>query len=339
MTATADALTEAVLAATRPAARRGIGLAVGVFVGSDTVVQATGPVGDDSVFQIGSVTKVFTALALADSVTRGELTLDDPLATLLPGTPASASGARMTLGHLATHTSGLPRLPPGLLRRALRHRSDPYREVTTDYLTQALAATRVRAESGTKIRYSNFGAALLGEALSRHTSQPYAQLVAERITGPLAMPDTAVELSPEQMTRKATGHSRRGRAVPDWHLGAMPGAGALYSTVPDLLTLLRAHLQPDRTALPDALRLVQQPRVRRNRWLQVGLGWFLSPVRSSGLTALWHNGGTGGFASYVALLPAAEAGVVVLADTARSVDRLGVRLLATLSTTAERTHR
>jgi D-alanyl-D-alanine-carboxypeptidase/D-alanyl-D-alanine-endopeptidase len=230
---------------------------------------------------------------LADAVTRGELTLDDPLATILPGTPAYAIGAPITLGHLATHTSGLPRLPPGLLRRALRRRSDPYRDVTTEYLTQALAATRVRSEPGSKIRYSNFGAALLGEALSRHTGRPYAELVAERITGPLAMPDTAVDLSPEQMTRKATGHSRRGRAVPDWHLGAMPGAGALYSTIPDLLTLLRAHLQPDRSALPDALRLVQEPRVRRNRWLQVGLGWFLSPVRSSSLTALWHNGGTG----------------------------------------------
>jgi len=328
-----------VLAATRPAARRGIGLAVGLFAGSDTVVHATRPVGDDSAFQIGSVTKVFTALALADAVTRGELTLDNPLTTLLPGTPASASSAHMTLGHLATRTSGLPRLPPGLLRRALRHRSDPYRDVTTDYLLEALAAARLRSEPGTTIRYSNFGVALLGEALSRHTSRPYGQLVAERITGPLAMPDTAVDLSPEQMARKATGHSRRGRAVPDWQLGAMPGAGALYSTVPDLLTLLRAHLQPDRTALSDTLRLVQHPRVRRNRWLQVGLGWFLSPVRSSGSMALWHNGGTGGFASYVALLPAAEPGVVVLADTARSVDRVGVRLLATLATTAERIHR
>jgi CubicO group peptidase (beta-lactamase class C family) len=104
----------------------------------------------------------------------------------------------------------------------------------------------------------------------------------------------------------------------------------LYSTVPDLLTLLRAHLRPDDTALPDALRLVQQPRVRKNRWLQAGLGWFLSPVRPTGHTALWHNGGTGGFTSYMALLPAADAGVVVLADTARSVDRIGVTLLASV---------
>jgi serine-type D-Ala-D-Ala carboxypeptidase/endopeptidase len=330
VTATADAFTEAVHAATRPAGRRGVGLAVGAFAGSRTVVHTTGAVSGDSVFQIGSVTKVFTALALADAVARGELTLDTPLAAVLPGTPTSRAGAAITLGHLATHTSGLPRLPPGLLRQALRSRDDPYRDVTAEYLLGALAASRLRSEPGTRIRYSNFGAALLGHALSRHAGRPYGQLVAQRLTGPLAMPDTAVDLRPGQAGRKAVGHSRRGKAVPDWHMGAMPGAGALYSTVPDLLRLLRAHLRPDDTALPDAVRLVQQPQVRKNRWLQVGLGWFLSPVRSTGCTALWHNGGTGGFTSYVALAPAAGAGVVVLADTARSVDRLGVRLLSTL---------
>jgi D-alanyl-D-alanine-carboxypeptidase/D-alanyl-D-alanine-endopeptidase len=302
-----------------------------VFVGSQTVVHATGPVSGESVFQIWSVTKVFTALALADAATRGELDLDTPLAACLPGTLIPGP---ITLGHLATHTSGLPRLPPGLLRRALRHRADPYRDGTTEYLLETLAATRLRAEPGTRIRYCNFGAALLGQALSRHTSQPYAHLIAQRIPGPLAMPDTAGDLRPDQEVRKATGRSRRGRAVPEWHLGAMPGAGALYSTVPDLLTFLRAHLRPAGNALPDALPLVQQSRVRRNRWLQVGLGWFLSPVRSSGHTALWHNSGTGGFASYVALLPAAEASVLVLADTARSVDRLGVRRLSTLAESA-----
>jgi CubicO group peptidase (beta-lactamase class C family) len=111
----------------------------------------------------------------------------------------------------------------------------------------------------------------------------------------------------------------------------MSGAGALYSTVPDLLALLRAHLQPDGTALPEALRLVQQPRVRKDRWLQVGLGWLLSPVRSLDFTALWHNGRTGGFSSYVALLPAAGVGVVVLADTAVPVERLGLRLLSAVA--------
>ncbi len=155
MTATTDVPTEAAQAAARSVARRGIGFVVGAFAGSQTVVHATGPVSGDSVFQIGSVTKVFTTLALADA--RGELSLDTPLAALLPQTPTPATGAPITLGHLATHTSGLPRLPPGLLRRALRSRADPYCDVTTEYLLDALAATRLRSEPGTTIRYSNFG--------------------------------------------------------------------------------------------------------------------------------------------------------------------------------------
>lgn len=333
-----EALTQVVHAATRRAQRRGIGLVVGAFVGSRTVVHATGPVSGDSVFQIGSVTKVFTALALADAVARGELALDTPLTAMLPEAPTPTAGGPITLAHLATHTSGLPRLPPGLLRQALRSRADPYREVTTEFLLGALSVTRLRGEPGAKVRYSNFGAALLGLALSRHIGRPFEQLIAERITGPLAMPDTAVDLRPDQQDRKAVGHSRRGNAVPDWHLGAMSGAGALYSTVHDLLTLLHAHREPASTALPEALRLVQQPRVRGNRWLEVGLGWFLSSIRSSIHTALWHNGGTGGFASYVALVPTADAGVVVLADTARSADRTGVRLLSTLDRTAVHHH-
>src|SRR3954471_3137618 len=148
VTATTEALTEAVHAAMRPVARRGIGLAAGAFVGSQTVVHTTGPVSGDSLFQIGSVTKLFTALALADAVARGDLTLDTPLAALLPETPTSRTGVPITLDHLATHTSGLPRLPPGLLRRALRSRADPYRDVTTDFLLGALAATRLRSEPG-----------------------------------------------------------------------------------------------------------------------------------------------------------------------------------------------
>lgn len=111
----------------------------------------------------------------------------------------------------------------------------------------------------------------------------------------------------------------------------MPGAGALRSTVGDLLTLLHAHLEPGTTALPEAIRLVQEPRATVNRWLQVGLGWHLSPMRGTEHKVLWHNGGTGGSFSYVGLVPGANTGVVVLTNTARSVDRLGLRLLQQLT--------
>lgn len=333
-----DALTEMVHMTTSAVAGRYVGLAVGVFAGSQTVVHGTGIVEErgglptgDTVFQIGSVTKVFTALALADAVERQELTLDTPLASCLPEVPSSETAGQITLGHLASHTSGLPRLPKGLNRQAIRHRLNPYRDFSTEDLLAALAAARPHPEPGTKVRYSNFGAALLGEALSRHTGLSYERLIRERVTAPLHLSDTVMTVRTDQSDRQAVGHSRRRRPVPDWDLGAMAGAGAFHSTVHDLLKLLHAHLDPHITALSGAVRLVQQPRATCNRWLQVGLGWHLSPIGRTGHTALWHNGGTGGSFSYVALLPEAKAGVVVLTNTARPVDRLGLDLLLQLA--------
>lgn len=303
-----------------------MGVVEGLLSAGDVTVDTTGEVSSNSIFQIGSVRKVFTALLLADAVSRGEVALDMPLAACLPGTTVPGP---ITLEHLATHSSGLPRLPPGLRRDALRHRMDPYRDVTADTLLSALSITRLRSVPGARVRYSNFGAALLGEALSRQLGRTYADLVTERITGPLGMTETGVHLGDGQDQRRAIGHSRWGRPVPDWQLGAMVGAGALYSTARDLLALLQAHLEPDATVLPDALRLVQQRRVRSNRRLQIGLGWLLSPLGSSDTPMLWHNGRTGGFSSFIALVPKPGAACVVLADAARAVERRGLRSLAT----------
>lgn len=336
MTVSVDELTALVRAQTRRASRRYAGLAVGAFVADQTVTYGTGraraddgPPTPDTLFQIGSITKVFTALALADAVVRDELSLDSPLAGYLPETPLPKNGVPITLGHLASHTSGLPRLPKGLRRQALHHRQDPYANFSIEDLLSALSAARPRA-AGVKVRYSNFGAGLLGEVLSRHAGMPYEKLVRQRVVGPLGLQDTVVTTNAEQASRRAVGHSRRKHPVPDWHLGAMPGAGALRSTVHDLIAFLRANLDPDDTALPEAIRLTQVPRAAANRWLKVGLGWFLSPVRGTELSQLWHNGGTGGHFSYVAVVPAARIGVAVLTNTARPVDPVGFRVLRTL---------
>jgi D-alanyl-D-alanine-carboxypeptidase/D-alanyl-D-alanine-endopeptidase len=124
-----------------------LGLAVGAFASGRTAISLAGridqhgtPPSEQTVFQIGSITKDFTALALADAVTRKELDFDTPLASLLPGAPAARSGAPITLGQLAAHTSGLPRLPKGLLREALHHPSDPYRDFSTAHLLTAMTA-------------------------------------------------------------------------------------------------------------------------------------------------------------------------------------------------------
>ena len=310
------------------------GLVVGVCAGPVSVVRGMGSVAvggaeptSRTLLQIGSVTKTFTALALADAVHRGELTLDTPVGRIVPGLPTSRSGAEVTLGQLASHTAGLPRLPPGLRRAARGNRSDPYASFGPDELAAALPLTRLRSEPGRRYRYSNYGAGLLGEALARAAGLSFAELIARRVTGPLQLPDTVVEPGPEQEARRAAGHSWRGRRVPDWHLGALAGAGALWSTAEDQLRFLRAHLRPAGTGLAPALHLVQEPRFSAGKRVQLGLGWHRSPLGDHGRTALWHNGGTGGFRSFVAFLPGSGVGVVVLANSVRSVDGLGIRLL------------
>jgi serine-type D-Ala-D-Ala carboxypeptidase/endopeptidase len=332
-------------AQTTEAARKHVGVVVGCRRGAAVSIRGSGQVrgdgspddhvpGGETIFQIGSITKVFTALLLADAVTRGEVTLDEPVAELLPGVTVPQRGRAITLGDLASHTSGLPRLPKGLLRQGLRNRRDPYANFTTLDLIAALATTRLKREPGAKVRYSNFGAALLGEALSRRIGQSYESLVQSRICTPLELVDTRIDPPPDAEPRMAMGHSHRGKPVPDWHLPSMPGAGALRSTASDLLILLRHHLSPAQSPLPDAIAMVQAPRVRAGRFVRVGLGWHLSPLRGTDETMVWHNGGAGGFFSFAGFVPGENAAVVMLSNTARPVDRLAIRLLRRLVTSS-----
>lgn len=281
------------------------------------------------------MTKVFTALALADAVVRREVSLATPLSELLPpgARVPSAGGRHITLEHLATHTSGLPRSPIGLvaeLRSAAWTGANPYAQLDAEALYEALARTRLRRKPGTgPVRYSNFGAALLGQALATASSGgDYGALVCARICDPLGLADTVVAAGPAQVSRLATGH-RRGRAMPHWDLPGMAGAGALHSTGADLLAFVRAQLQPDQTPLAAAIKLTHRERRPGGR-SDIGLGWMRTWL--GGTTMLWHNGGTGGFRSITALMPDRGVGVVVLVNNFRSPDRAGLRLLRAVGT-------
>ena len=233
-------------------AGRYVGLSVGAIVGDAEATAGVGRVGPgvtapsrDTSFQIGSVTKVFTSLLLADAVHRGEVALNQRLDSLIPGTASHPDGRPITLVDLATHTSGLPRVPPGLWRQALRDRRDPYSELTREQVVEAMRRPPKRP-AGRRTRYSNYGAGVLGEALARACGGSYAELLSSRITEPLRMNDTTVNVQ-RGAVNIAQGHSRRGKPVPDWHLPALEGAGALRSTASDLLAFLRAHIHPSQS--------------------------------------------------------------------------------------------
>jgi CubicO group peptidase (beta-lactamase class C family) len=286
------------------------------------------PPDDQTLFEIGSVSKVYTSLLLADAVTRKLVALDDPIKKYLPPTVKvpSSGGREITLQHLATHTSGLPRMPNNF------HPKDPlnpYVDYTVEQLYAFLSRIRSR-DPGAVYDYSNFGAALLGHVLELAEKQRYAELLAARVTGPLAMASTRIELSPAERARLAEGHDESGRTAPPWDQPLLPGAGGIRSTVSDQLAFLRANLKQRKSPLEAALALMLIPRhdTEGGPPGAIGLGWC---VRDVGRT-VWHNGQTGGYHSYVAFDPVKQWGVVLLASSASGVvDGLGYGLLRRLA--------
>jgi CubicO group peptidase (beta-lactamase class C family) len=313
------------------AARRRGAVAVGAIRGEETATHGAGP---RTLFEIGSISKTFTALTLARLAGRGEVALDQPVSELLPDGAAVPlrDGRQIELGHLACHTSGLPRLPKGLMPRGM-FSSDPYAGCTEEMLLNGLERTRLRSVPGSRFRYSNLGAGLLGLALARHAGLDYDELVQREICRPLGLADTRVTLDGERAGRLTPGHSRFGRPRPGWRLAALAGAGGLHSTVPDLLRLARATFGDGPAEIAEAVALTRATGHPLSKISTAHPGW-LSMDRAQdkgGPRVLFHNGGTGGYRSLLAVIPERRAAVVALSADARSVDGPGMRLLSDLA--------
>jgi D-alanyl-D-alanine-carboxypeptidase/D-alanyl-D-alanine-endopeptidase len=267
----------------------------------EVAVGGFGGAGPETVFQIGSVTKVVTGLLLADMAERDQVLLSDPATKYLPG----AAPGPATLADLATHTSGLPRLPPGLRRYALLRPGDPYAWYPAGALVRAARRSLVTAAGGQPYLYSNYGFGLLGYLLGQAQEVPYPKLAEQRVCGPLGMLATRFNATPVQ------GYSR-GRPVRPWHLGVLSAAGGLHSTATDLARLLAACLAPETTGLGEAVRVALTPRVTVSPKGEISLAWH--HALRDGQRVIWHNGMTGGFSAMVALNPARRTGVAVLAN-------------------------
>jgi len=282
------------------------------------------PPGADTVFEIGSVTKVFTSTLLADLVVRGDLGLDTPVQTLLGAAARmpTRDGAEITVGHLATHNSGLPRLPDNL---DPADDTNPYADYDTERLHAFLSSHELRRDIGEAVEYSNFGYGLLGHALALRAGTDYETLVTERILEPLQMHDTVIELTPSLRERLAPGHDGRLRPAANWDFTALAGAGALRSTVDDMLTFVDANMGLRESPLGAAMEFAHAPQVPDpTLGMDLGLGWVIAVEGDRRF--VWHNGATGGYSSFVGFDPEAREGVVVLSNSANLVDSVAYRL-------------
>jgi CubicO group peptidase (beta-lactamase class C family) len=295
------------------------------------------PLDGESVFELGSMTKVFTGILLADAVRRGEARLTDPVAALLP--PAvrvpSRNGKPITLLDLTTHFSSLPLMPANL---APADPANPFADYTESRLYEFLASYELPREPGAAIEYSNIGMALLGHALSlRAGSTTYEALVSTRILEPLRLTHTAVTLTPWMRDHLVRGHDRAGNPTANWDMVATAGMGGLRSTVNDMLTFAAANLSAEDTAPISAIRDAHRP-LREARGFDypgipnafneghIGCNWFISRPGQRRIT--WTVGLTGGYSSFLGLDLEARRAVVVLTNTGmNNVDYLGFRLL------------
>ena len=312
-----------------------IGIVVGVIGPEGRRVIAYGhlekgdarPLNGDTIFEIGSATKVFTSLLLADMVQRGEVALDDPVTKYLPASVKipERNARSITLVDLATHTSGLPRLPSNM---SPKDPANPYADYSVNQLYQFLSNYQLTRDIGTQYEYSNLGGGLLGHVLALRAGMGYEALIEARICDPLGMSSTRIMLTPKMKTRLAAGHDAEMNTVENWDLPTLAGAGALRSSANDLLTFIAANL--DYTKSPLAPAMTAMLKVRRptgQPGLEIALGWHI--FTTNGKEIVWHNGGTGGYRSFLGFDPKARVGVVLLsnAETAVGVDDIGRHLL------------
>lgn len=284
------------------------------------------PITPDTQFEVGSVTKVFTSLLLAESERAGKVRRDDPAAKyLLPaGDPDQDKLAKITLLSLATHSSGLPRLPSNMTTASA---ANPYASFDRAALIEALRRDGAVAPAGRVTAYSNFGVAVLGEALGAAWGTSYAEALAAQVLQPLGLKATTLGLTGTSIpTDLAPGHAG-GTRVENWTFLACAPTGALRSSARELARFLATALGDADTPLRPAFMAAMQPQRNSTELAstRIGLGWFISGT--AGRPVFWHNGATAGYHAFVGFCPATGQGVAVLTNNANNIDGLGFALL------------
>jgi len=296
-----------------------VGLSVGILRNDSLFVYGYGetqtgnkriPTGN-TLFEIGSVSKTFTDVLLADAVRRGLVKLDDPASNYLPDSlpPLRYDGVTVTLRMLANHTSGLPRLPTNLDAGPSYNPQNPYAHYDERSLFAYLRKAQFTHKPGSVYAYSNLGMGLLGTILSRRAGKSYEQLLAEVIIRPLGLSNTFVTLPADKQL--VQGYDAEGKSAHLWDFQALTGAGGIRSTVNDLLRILQANLGKAPASLLKDLQIAQQPtHTEEATHVTVGLGWHIN----SKTGWWWHNGGTGGFRSFAGFNPKKKTGIIVLTN-------------------------
>ena len=298
-----------------------VGIVVGITGRTGRSIFSCGDPNFDgnTMFEIGSVTKVFTGTILATMIQDGLIRESDPIGKFVPQNGVSSNPAlqEIKVSHLATHTAGLPGLPNNVSKArmtffGLTRWGDPYHGYPADRLYEAIRTAAPKTTPGKTMSYSNFGMGLLGQILADLEHTDYERLLLKRVCDKLNMQRTRIHLSSQLSKDLASGHLQNGEPASNWDLGALAGAGGIKSCINDLLIFVEEHLSPTNEALAGPIQMTMTPRHQASTNTAVGLAWFR--MQRDNQTIWFHNGGTGGYSAFVGIDKDAGIGLVVLAN-------------------------
>lgn len=315
------------------------GLIIALITPASTYIKGYGTVSREkqavpdttTLFEIGSITKVFTTALFASLAEKGLVGYEDLAEKHLPEEAIlnDSIKGKITLKHLAAHMSGLPALPEEWLQEM--DSCNPYKDLTRQKLYEYLSKARLEEEPGKKSSYSNLGMGLLGHILETKTSTSLEALFTSGICDRLGMYNTVVHLSPAQAMHMAEGHDESGKKTCNWDIPVLTGAGALRSNAADMIKFLRANMNTSGDSLGRAFEVCHLAVADVAPGVRVGLGWHTLDLM--GKEVVWHNGGTGGYRSFIGFNKEKQTGIVVLSNSTGSVDELAVSLLFAALTT------
>ena len=295
----------------------------GITKKSDTILTVNN---QKNVFEIGSVSKVFTSTLLANFVTDGKIKLNDNINDYLKTPLINDTG--ISFISLANHTSGLPRLPTNLNLTKVNP-ENPYKEYKEQELTEYLTKYLELSNKG-KYQYSNLGAGLLGYTLSKIENTTYENLLQQKIFSIFNMHNSTSDIS-KIKGNLVKGLNDKGKEVPNWEFSVLAGAGGIYSSVEDLSQFAIAQFDYSNKEL----KLTRKKTLEVNENMDIGLGWHILKSQSNNFW-YWHNGGTGGYSSSMAIDPKTKNGIIILSNVSafnpnmENIDKLCFELMKTL---------
>jgi CubicO group peptidase (beta-lactamase class C family) len=293
------------------------------YVAGYADVASQSPVTSTTLFEIGSITKTFTTTLLALDVEMKTVALEDPIQKYLPETVKvpTREGKVITFFDLATAHSGLPRMPTNF---APGSNDDPYIDYTEEKMFSFLSGYTLPRNIGEQYEYSNLGMGLLGATLAREHHTTYRELVTRNLLKPLKMHNTWLNMPDQKHPHVATGYAGS-NPVHAWtwsDQSALQSAGGLLSTAEDMMKYAVANLEPSSKPLGKAMVQAHRARSSTTReTTKIGLGWHITGE------TVWHNGGTGGFRSFLGFSPGSKKAIIILTNSGTGADDIGFHWL------------